>query len=120
MAKTHAGAFVGGVVLGAAIGTAIGLLVAPRKGRETRQLVRRSLGGIPDVADDMTHTLHHRTEQLLDAAQRSLDDTMVRLQEAIATGKKAMEEQQRQLELAEEAPTMVLRERVVTGDTEDD
>ncbi len=102
MART--GAFLGGIVLGAALGTALGVLVAPRRGKETRQLVRRSLGGIPDVADDVTHTLHQRTEYLLDAAQKSIDEALMRLQEAIATGKKAMEEHRRHLELAEALP----------------
>ncbi|MEN9206155.1 MAG: YtxH domain-containing protein [Thermostichales cyanobacterium SZTDM-1c_bins_54] len=95
----RAGAFLGGLVLGTAIGTAIGLLVAPRRGKETRQLVRRSLGGIPEVADDVTQSLQQRTERLLDAAQRSADEAWARLQEAIATGKKAMDEQRRQLQL---------------------
>jgi len=102
MART--GAFLGGIVLGAALGTAVGLLVAPRRGKDTRQLVRSSLGGIPDVADDVTQTLHQRTESLLDAAQKSADEALVRLQEAIATGKKAMDEQRRHLEMAEALP----------------
>lgn len=90
MANNRTGAFIGGLVVGTAIGTAVGLLLAPRSGRETRRLIRRSAETLPEVAEDVTHNMQYQTERLLDSAQKSLDETLIRLQEAIATGKQAM------------------------------
>ncbi|MFT0817214.1 YtxH domain-containing protein, partial [Synechococcus sp. W60.3] len=42
MAENRTGAFIGGLLLGTAVGTAIGLLLAPRSGRETRRLLKKS------------------------------------------------------------------------------
>ncbi len=90
MANNRTGAFIGGLVVGTAIGTAMGLLLAPRSGRETRRFIRKSAEALPEVAEDVTQNMQYQTERLLDSAQKSLDETLVRLQEAIATGKQAM------------------------------
>lgn len=90
MADNRTGAFVGGLLVGTAIGTAVGLLLAPRSGRETRKFLRKSAEALPDVAEDVTNNMQYQTERLLDSAQKSLDETLVRLQQAIATGKQAM------------------------------
>ena len=50
MADNGLDKFVTGVVFGAAIGAAIGLLLAPKPGSETRQLVRERAGEYIDVA----------------------------------------------------------------------
>jgi gas vesicle protein len=97
MAGKRTGAFIGGLLLGTAIGTAIGLLVAPRSGRETRRFLRKSAEALPEVAEDVSTNLQYQTERLLDSAQKSLDETLLRLQEAIATGKEAMVQKQREL-----------------------
>ena len=39
------GLFVKGLAVGALVGTALGVLVAPRPGKQTRNLVRRKTGG---------------------------------------------------------------------------
>ncbi|MDX2271829.1 MAG: YtxH domain-containing protein [Cyanobacteriota bacterium] len=98
MADNRTGAFIGGLLLGTAIGTAVGLLLAPRSGRETRRFLRKSAEALPEVAEDVTSNLQIQTEKLLDSAQKSLDETLVRLQEAIATGKEAMLQKRRELD----------------------
>lgn len=40
MSNNRSGAFLGGMIIGAAFGTIAGLLIAPRTGRETRQLLK--------------------------------------------------------------------------------
>lgn len=97
MGNNRTGAFLGGLVVGTAIGTAVGLLLAPRSGRETRRFLRKSAEALPDVAEDVTHNMQYQTERLLDSAQKSLDETLVRLQEAIATGKQAMVQKRHEL-----------------------
>lgn len=98
MAKNRAGAFLGGILLGTAVGTAVGLLVAPRTGKETRRFLRKSADALPEVAGDVSSNLQEQTERLLDSAQRSLDDTLVRLQSAISTGREAMQQKQQELQ----------------------
>ena len=50
MADNGLDKFVTGMVFGAALGAAIGLLLAPKPGSETRQLVRERAGEYIDVA----------------------------------------------------------------------
>ena len=50
MADNGLDKFVTGMVFGAALGAAIGLLLAPKPGRETRQLVRERAGEYFDTA----------------------------------------------------------------------
>ncbi|MFM7578741.1 MAG: YtxH domain-containing protein, partial [Microcystaceae cyanobacterium] len=42
------GAFVGGLV-----GTVTGLLMAPRSGRETRQILKKSTDALPELVEDL-------------------------------------------------------------------
>jgi gas vesicle protein len=97
MADNRIGAFVGGVLVGTAIGTAVGLLLAPRTGRDTRRILRKSAKALPEVAEDVGSNLQYQTERLLDSAQKSLDETVLRLQEAMATGKEAMARKKQEL-----------------------
>ncbi len=98
MPENRTGIFVGGLMLGTAVGTVVGLLLAPRSGRETRKILKKSAEVLPEVAEDVTTNLHYQTERLLDSAQKSLDETMIRLQEAIATGKEAMVQRREELD----------------------
>ena len=54
MSNNRSGLFVGGVLLGAAIGTLTGILMAPRPGRETRQLLKKSADALPELAEDLS------------------------------------------------------------------
>jgi len=48
MSNNRSGVFIGGLMLGAAIGTLTGLLIAPRTGRETRKLLKKSADASPE------------------------------------------------------------------------
>ncbi len=53
MSNSRSARFASGVLFGAAIGTVTGLLLAPRTGREARQLVKKSVQALPELAEDL-------------------------------------------------------------------
>lgn len=79
-------AFIGGTILGGAVGTVLGMLVSPRSGRETRQLLRKSADALPELAEDLSTSLQLQTDRLSESAIRNWDGTLTRLREAIAAG----------------------------------
>ncbi|MBC6418885.1 MAG: YtxH domain-containing protein [Prochloron sp. SP5CPC1] len=72
MSKTNKKAIWGGIFLGSAVGTIIGLLIAPRSGGETRQVLKKS-------------------------ALRNWEGTLTRLKEAIAAGIEASNKSAREI-----------------------
>lgn len=86
MSNNRSGGFIGGVLLGAAIGTLTGLLVAPRPGRETRQLLKKSADALPELAEDLSTSVQIQADRLSESALRNWDETLERLREAIAAG----------------------------------
>ena len=90
MSKNQSGSsFVGGLLLGTAIGAVTGLLFAPRKGQETRQLVRKSASALPELAEDISSNVQFQADRLSGSALRSWDGTLVRLKEAVQAGLEA-------------------------------
>jgi gas vesicle protein len=92
------GLFIGGVLLGAAVGAVAGLLFAPKAGRETRQLLRKSANALPELAEDLSTSMQLQADRFSESASRNWDDTLVRLREAISAG---IDASQRQRELAQ-------------------
>ncbi|MBW4651852.1 MAG: YtxH domain-containing protein [Kaiparowitsia implicata GSE-PSE-MK54-09C] len=80
------GLFAVGMVLGAAAGVVTGLLLAPRSGRETRRILKKSADALPELAGDLSTTAQLKAEQLSGTALRNWDGTLGRLKEAIAAG----------------------------------
>lgn len=99
MSNNRSGVFIGGVLLGAAIGTLTGLLVAPRTGRETRQLLKKSADAIPELAEDLSTSVQLQADRLSESALRSWDETLERLREAIAAGIEASQQERQALNL---------------------
>jgi gas vesicle protein len=93
MSNNRSGVFIGGVLLGAAIGTLTGLLVAPRTGRETRQLLKKSADALPELAEDLSTSVQLQADRLSESALRSWDETLERLREAIAAGIEASQQE---------------------------
>ena len=58
---------VAGVVVGAAVGIAVGMLIAPEKGAETRNKVKRKL---EDLEDDVLQ----KVNDIIDHLDKSKDD----------------------------------------------
>lgn len=86
MSNKRSGSFIGGMMLGAAIGTLTGLLIAPRTGKETRKLLKKSADALPDLAEDLSTSVQIQADRLSENALRSWDDTLERLKEAVFAG----------------------------------
>lgn len=95
------GLFIGGLVVGAVIGTVTGLLVAPKSGRETRQLLKKSADALPELAEDLSTSVQLQADRLSGSALRNWDDTLIRLREAITAGLEASQRQREELEPVE-------------------
>lgn len=86
MSNKRSGSFIGGLMLGATIGAFTGLLMAPRTGRETRKLLKKSADALPDLAEDLSTSVQIQADRLSESAIRSWDETLERLREAIFAG----------------------------------
>ncbi len=86
MSKNRSGVFIGGLVLGTAIGTLAGLLTAPRTGRETRKLLKKSANALPEIAEDLSTSVQLQADKFSHNARSNWDDTLDRLRLAIAAG----------------------------------
>jgi gas vesicle protein len=86
MSDNRSGSFVGGLFIGAIVGTVTGLLIAPRAGRETRQLLKKSADALPELAEDLSTSVQLQADRLSETALRNWDGTLTRLREAIAAG----------------------------------
>lgn len=100
MSNNRSGTFLGGLMVGAALGTLTSLLVAPKSGRETRHLLKKSADALPELAEDLSTSLQLQADRLSESALRSWDGTLVRLREAIAAGVEASHQQRQSLKQA--------------------
>jgi gas vesicle protein len=64
-------------------------LLAPRSGRQTRQLLKKSADALPELAEDLATTLQLQADSLSAVTQRNWQETLERLKEAIAAGVEA-------------------------------
>ena len=97
MSNQRSGVFFSGLMLGATIGALTGLLVAPRTGRETRQLIKKSANALPELAEDISASVQIQADRLSATALRNWDETLDRLREAIATGIDASQQETQEL-----------------------
>lgn len=86
MSNNRSGLFIGGLMLGATIGTLTGLLIAPRTGRETRQILKKSASALPELAEDISTSVQMQADRFSNTARSNWDETLDRLREAIAAG----------------------------------
>jgi gas vesicle protein len=86
MAKKGTGLFVSGMLVGTAMGTVVGLLFAPRSGRETRQILKKSAAALPELAEDLSTTVQLQADRLSESALENWEGTLTRLKDAIAAG----------------------------------
>lgn len=86
MSNNRSGSFIGGMMLGATIGALTGLLIAPRTGRETRQLLKKSARALPELAEDISTSVQIQADRLSANARSNWDDTLDRLRDAISAG----------------------------------
>lgn len=84
MSKNSSGQFIGGLLLGTVIGGVTGILMAPRSGRQTRQLLKKSAQALPELAEDISANVQIQADRLTDTTLRNLEDSIERLRGAIA------------------------------------
>ena len=103
MSKTNnTGIFIGGMLLGGALGTVIGLLVAPRSGKDTRKILKKSADALPQLAEDLSTSVQLQADRLSESAVRNWDDTLSRLKESIAAGVEASQLEAEQIQRSRE------------------
>ncbi|MBD2605491.1 YtxH domain-containing protein [Scytonema hofmannii FACHB-248] len=86
MSNNRSGIFIGGLMLGATIGALTGLLAAPRTGRETRKILKKSADALPELAEDLSTSVQIQADRLSSSALKNWDETLDRLRDAIASG----------------------------------
>lgn len=87
--KNNGGAFITGMLIGSALGTIVGVLIAPRTGRETREILKKSADALPELAEDLSTSVQLQADRLSESALRNWNETLLRLKEAIAAGVEA-------------------------------
>lgn len=68
MSNNRSGIFIGGLMLGATIGALTGLLAAPRTGRETRKILKKSADALPELAEDLSTSVQIQADRLSTSA----------------------------------------------------
>ncbi len=91
------GFLVGGFLLGTAVGTVAGLLFAPKPGRETRRIIKKSADALPEIAEDLSTNVQLQADRLSASALKNWDGTLTRLREAIAAGTEASRQESQRL-----------------------
>ncbi|MEB3281450.1 MAG: YtxH domain-containing protein [Lyngbya sp.] len=97
MSNNRSGSFVGGLILGSAVGTVVGLLVAPRSGKETRQVLKKSAQALPELVEDLSTSVQMQADRLSESALRNWEDTLIRLKQAVAAGLEASQQERQVL-----------------------
>ncbi len=86
MADKNNSKFIGGMFVGAAIGAVAGLLAAPRKGRDTRKILNKTVSAVPQIAEDIASSVQFQADKLSTATGDRWRDTLDRLTTAISAG----------------------------------
>lgn len=93
MSQNNSDNFVGGLLAGTALGTVIGLLIAPRSGKQTRRVIKKSADAVPDMVEDLSTSLQLHTGRLSQTTLQNWDSTLERLKEALIAGQAATQEE---------------------------
>ncbi len=90
--RTDAAGYLGWFFLGAALGAAAGLLLAPKSGRETRDLLAEKGGDLARKAQDLAMDAQGRAGEWVDKGREVFEEQTQRLITAFEAGKQAMRE----------------------------
>lgn len=104
MSKNRTGAFFGGLLIGSAVGAVTGLLLAPKSGRDTRQVLQKSVRAMPELAEDLSSNVQVQADRLSENALKNWDGTLNRLRVAIAAGVAAATQARQQQTVAVSDP----------------
>ena len=93
------------LAVGAIIGAAAALLLAPRTGDETRELLR-------EKGPDWARQARERGSEMAKRAHETMGDAQVRAQEYLGRGREVVEDTSAQLKAAFEAGRGAMREEI--------
>ena len=93
------------LAVGAIIGAAAALLLAPKTGDETRELLR-------EKGTDWAHQARERGSELAKRAQETMGDAQIRAQEYLGRSREVVEDTSAQLKAAFEAGRGAMREEI--------
>lgn len=97
MSTKKSGLFIGGLLLGSAIGTLTGLLLAPRNGKQTQKLLKKSVSALPELAEDLSTSVQFQVDRVSDSTANSWVEFVERCKEAIAAGLEASQKEKQTL-----------------------
>ncbi len=90
--RTDPAGYLGWFFLGAALGAAAALLLAPRSGRETRDLLAEKSGDIARKAQEFAAEAQGRAGEWVDKGREVFEEQTQRLITAFDAGREAMRE----------------------------
>ncbi len=93
--QNDAAGYLGWFFLGGLIGAAAALLLAPRSGRETRELLAEHSGEFARRAQEVATDAQGRAGEWLDKSRELFEEQTQRLMTAFEAGKDAMREEMR-------------------------
>ncbi|MEL6229933.1 MAG: YtxH domain-containing protein [Cyanobacteria bacterium J06636_28] len=93
MSQDNSDNFIGGLLAGTAIGTVIGLLIAPRSGKQTRRVLKKSADAVPDLIEDLSTSVQFHADKLSHTTLQNWDSTIERLRAALIAGQAATQEE---------------------------
>ncbi len=89
MADGKSDGLLGGMIIGAAIGAIAGILAAPRPGKDTRRILKKSADALPELAEDLSTSIQFQADRLSETSLHNWDKTLSRLREAVVAGQAA-------------------------------
>jgi gas vesicle protein len=93
------------IAVGAIIGAGVALLLAPKTGEETREILREKGG-------DLARRAQERGSEFARRAQETMGEAQTRAQEYLGRGREVVEEKSAQLRAAFEAGRSAMREEI--------
>jgi gas vesicle protein len=89
----NAAGYLGWFFFGAALGAAAALLMAPKTGQETRELLTQQSGEVAKKAQELAVDAQGRAGEWLDKSRELFEEQTQRLLNAFEAGKDAMREE---------------------------
>lgn len=89
MAGEKSDGLLSGIIIGAAVGAIAGILAAPRTGKDTRRILKKSADALPELAEDLATSIQFQADRLSDHSLNNWEQTLDRLREAIIAGRAA-------------------------------
>ena len=93
--RNDAAGYLGWFFLGGVIGAAAALLMAPKTGRETREILAERSNDVAKRAQAMANDAQGRAGEWLDKSRELFEEQTQRLMTAFEAGKDAMREEMR-------------------------